>query len=80
MRTFHTYLEFYYLVHRYAIDEPALREIEDALNHFHHYRETFSIGDNPVVTTFSLPRQHSAKHYVSLIRLFGAPNGVTVAL
>ncbi|KAG1766034.1 hypothetical protein EV702DRAFT_1182386 [Suillus placidus] len=29
-----------------------------------------------VVTTFSLPRQHSMSHYVYLIRLFGALNGL----
>jgi hypothetical protein len=46
------------------------------LHHFHHYHKTFGIGDSPIVTTFSLPQQHSAKHYVSLIRLFGAPNGL----
>jgi len=28
------------------------------------------------VETFSLPRQHTAKHYPELIRLFGAPNGL----
>ena len=76
MCTFHAYLEFCYLVHQYVINESALQEIEDALDRFHHYHETFSIGDNPVVTTFSLPRQHSAKHYISLIRLFSAPNGL----
>ncbi|KAF8130554.1 hypothetical protein EV363DRAFT_1450363 [Boletus edulis] len=32
--------------------------------------------DEQVVTTFSLPRQHSMKHYIDMIRLFGAPNGL----
>ncbi|KAG1720956.1 uncharacterized protein EDB91DRAFT_1240357 [Suillus paluster] len=29
-----------------------------------------------VVSTFSLPRQHSCSHYILLIRLYGAPNGL----
>ncbi|KAF8133246.1 hypothetical protein EV363DRAFT_1397483 [Boletus edulis] len=36
----------------------------------------FMSGDKPVVATFSLPHQHAAKHYPSLIRLFGTPNGL----
>ena len=28
------------------------------------------------MTTFSLPRQHTMKHYTDMIELFGAPNGL----
>lgn len=51
-----------------------LSELKDALERFYHYREIFK--DLGVCDGFSLPRQHSMKHYLSLIRLFGAPNGV----
>ena len=74
--TFRAFLEFCYLVRRHIISEKALAEIEDALKRFHTWREIFRTGDNPVVTTFSLPRQHSAKHYPTLICLFGSPNGL----
>jgi hypothetical protein len=48
--------------------------MEEALSRFFKYRETvitFDLREN-----FSLPRQHSLTHYPSLIRLFGAPNGI----
>ncbi|KAG1802868.1 uncharacterized protein HD556DRAFT_1437932 [Suillus plorans] len=74
VRTFRAFLEFCYLVRRNIITESTLVRIQDALDRFHHYRKVFeSIG---IVPTFSLPRQHSCSHYVLLIRLFGAPNGL----
>ncbi|KAG2104633.1 hypothetical protein BD769DRAFT_1630825 [Suillus cothurnatus] len=74
VRAFQALLEFCYLVRRNVITEKSLSEIEDALTRFHTYREVFKTTG--VVTTFSLPRQHSMSHYVHLIRLFGAPNGL----
>jgi len=57
-----------------VISEKTIEEIEDALARFHHYRQVFQrLG---VIFTFSLPRQHSMKHYPILIQLFGAPNGL----
>jgi len=76
IRTFRAFLEFCYLVRRHVITEQTLKNIKDALAHFHHYCEIFKSGEFPVVTTFSLPRQHAAKHYPELICLFGAPNGL----
>ena len=73
IHAFHAFLEFCYLVRRNVITEQALTEIEDALQHFHHFREVFQ--NSGVVESFSLPRQHSMKHYPYLIRQFGAPNG-----
>ncbi|KAG1880232.1 hypothetical protein C8R48DRAFT_744596 [Suillus tomentosus] len=73
-RAFRALLEFCYLVRRNIITEKTLTEIQDALARFHHYCEAFR--DAGVVPTFSLPRQHSLKHYIQLIRLFGAPNGL----
>ncbi|KAG1893112.1 uncharacterized protein F5891DRAFT_963491 [Suillus fuscotomentosus] len=74
VRTFRALLEFCYLVRRNIITEDTLVEIEDALSRFHHYRNIFRTTG--VVPTFSLPRQHSLKHYVQNIRLFAAPNGL----
>ena len=74
--TFCAFLEFCYLVRQHIISEKVLTEIKDTLNWFHTWCEIFRTGDNPVVTTFSLPHQHSAKHYPTLIRLFGVLNGL----
>lgn len=74
MRTFRAFLEFCYLVRRNIITESTLGQIQEALDRFHHYRKIFE--STGVVFTFSLPRQHSCSHYVLLIRLFGAPNGL----
>jgi hypothetical protein len=71
---FHALLEFCYLVCHNIITEKTLTEIQDALARFHHYHEAFQ--DAGVVPTLSLPCQHSLKHYIQLIRLFGAPNGL----
>ncbi|KAI6018216.1 hypothetical protein BKA83DRAFT_4058444 [Pisolithus microcarpus] len=72
--TFRAFLEFCYLVRKSVITESDLDLINDALDRFHHYREVFKTTG--VVFTFSLPRQHSLKHYHDLIKLFGAPNGL----
>ena len=58
--------------------ETDLDHLEDALSRFHHYREIFiSTG---IRSNFSLPRQHSLVHYLQLIRLFGAPNGICTSI
>ncbi|KAG2737545.1 hypothetical protein P692DRAFT_201842928 [Suillus brevipes Sb2] len=72
VRAFRALLEFCYLVRRNVITEDTLIQIQDALGRFHRYRTIFE----NVVPTFSLPRQHSMVHYVDMIRLFGAPNGL----
>ncbi|KAG1880017.1 hypothetical protein F4604DRAFT_1879912 [Suillus subluteus] len=46
----------------------------EALDWFHQHQKIFETLD--VISTFSLPRQHSLQHYIHLIRLFGAPNGL----
>lgn len=69
------FLEFCYIVRRNIHDETTLSNLEDALDRFHHFRTIFQkCGVRP--QGFSLPRQHSLVHYFSLIRLFGAPNGL----
>ncbi|KAG2059973.1 hypothetical protein BDR06DRAFT_1062827 [Suillus hirtellus] len=74
IRTFHVLLKFCYLVHCNVIMETSLNKIDDTVARFHQYREIFK--DTEIVLTFSLPRQHLIKHYNTLIRLFGVPNGL----
>ncbi|KAI9568902.1 hypothetical protein HD554DRAFT_2204879 [Boletus coccyginus] len=56
------------------ITDDILEDLEDALKHFHEYHKIF-ISAN-VQSNFVLPRQHAMKHYLELIHLFGAPNGL----
>ena len=72
IRTFRAFIEFCYLIHRNVITDSALSSINDATQHFHHYWEVFKTTG--VASTFSLPCQHSVKHYPELIQLFGTPN------
>ncbi|KAG1726100.1 hypothetical protein EDB19DRAFT_1945348 [Suillus lakei] len=78
VRTFRAFLKFCYLIRRSIITESTLLQIQDALDRFHHYRTIFE--STGVIFTFSLPRQHSCSHYVLLIRLFGAPNGLCLSI
>lgn len=74
VRAMRYFLEFCYLVRRSVISEDDLRQIRDALQNFHHFRQIFiSTG---VRQTISLPRQHAMVHYHDRIRLFGSPNGL----
>ncbi|KAG1759770.1 hypothetical protein EDD22DRAFT_955544 [Suillus occidentalis] len=74
IRTFRAFLEFCYIVRKSTISECTLEQLQDAVSRFHHYRQIFL--DTDTISTFSLPRQHSVSHYLQLIRLFGAPNGL----
>ncbi|KAG1738088.1 uncharacterized protein EDB91DRAFT_1237791 [Suillus paluster] len=64
--TFCAFLKFCYIVRNNAITEHMLEKLQDAVCHFHHYRKIFLESDT--ISTFS--------HYLQLIRLFGAPNGL----
>ncbi|KAI0318160.1 hypothetical protein OF83DRAFT_1163587 [Amylostereum chailletii] len=86
VRALSAFLEFCYLVRRSTIDDDTLDAIEAALARFHEEREIFrdvgvrpdereifrDVGARP--DGFSLPRQHSMKHYPAHIKLFGTPN------
>lgn len=75
LRALRAFLEFCYLARRDIIDTATLESMNDALARFHRYRTIFEdCGVRP--DGFCLPRQHSMAHYVSLIRAFGAPNGL----
>ena len=67
-------MEFCYIARRDAITEDDLSQLQDALMQFHEYRKVFITTG--VRSHFLLPRQHSMVHYHSLIRQFGAPNGL----
>lgn len=74
MRTFRAFLEMCYLVRQNVITDSMLSSINDSIQRFHRYHEVFKTMG--IISTLSLPRQHSIKHYPELIRLFGAPNGL----
>ncbi|KAF7977691.1 hypothetical protein HWV62_2942 [Athelia sp. TMB] len=75
VRCLAAFLDFCYLVRRNAITADTLDQTSDALARFHLYREVFvHAGVRP--DGISLPRQHSLKHYIHSIRLFGSPNGL----
>jgi hypothetical protein len=57
-----------------TISECTLEQLQDAISHLHHYHQIFL--DSDTISTFSLPWQHSVSHYLQLIQLFGAPNGL----
>jgi hypothetical protein len=73
-RTLRAFLEFCYTVREDSLTEHSLEQLKDAVTRFHLYREVFI--SSGVREDFLMPRQHSIMHYHSLIRLFGAPNGL----
>lgn len=73
--TLRAFLEFCYIARRNVLDTKSLAELEDALKRFHKYRVIFE-ECGVRADGFALPRQHSLIHYLSLIRAFGAPNGL----
>ena len=68
------FMDFCYLVRRNIFDESTLDAIDISVAKFHAYRVVFE--DVGVRSNFSLPRQHSMKHFRLLIEMFGAPNGL----
>jgi hypothetical protein len=73
VRALSSFLEFCYLVRRSVLDEDDLHAIDEAISNFHRDRVAF---DDICPEGYSLPRQHSLIHYISMIREFGAPNGL----
>ncbi|KAH7905240.1 hypothetical protein BJ138DRAFT_1138338 [Hygrophoropsis aurantiaca] len=74
VRSFRAFLEFCYIARRDYHTEESLKQLQDALDRFHKYRVIFKkVG---LRLHLSLPRQHSMSHYLSLIRMFGSPNGL----
>jgi len=75
IRAFRWFLEFCYIVRKDALTEVDLQRLEEALTQFHQHRNIF-VKSGVCPNGISLPRQHSLVHYPSLIRQFGAPNGL----
>ncbi|KAH9976655.1 hypothetical protein BGW80DRAFT_1456775 [Lactifluus volemus] len=70
------FLNFCYIAQHNAITDEGLRKLESTLARFHVHREIF-IGTAGVTgDQILLPQQHSLKHYVRSIHLFGSPNGL----
>ena len=79
IRSFRWFLEFCYIVRKDALSEVDLQRLEEALSQFHRHRVIFvKSGVRP--NGISLPCQHSLVHYPSLIRNFGAPNGLSSSI
>ncbi|KAJ3551631.1 hypothetical protein NM688_g4593 [Phlebia brevispora] len=76
LRAISTFMEFCYLVRRSVLTDSIIKRIEECIQDYHYYRESFrATGVRP--DGFStLPRQHSVDHYPGHIRNFGAPNGL----
>ncbi|KAA1472182.1 hypothetical protein DENSPDRAFT_778039 [Dentipellis sp. KUC8613] len=75
VRCLKAFLDFCYLARRSSHDEAALTSMQDALSQFQRDREVFR-EEGSRADGFSLPRQHSLRHYVPGIRLFASPNGL----
>lgn len=75
VRCIASFLDFCYLARRPLFTEATLTQLDAALDNFHHYREVFRTS-GVRLEGFSLPRQHSMKHYRPLIQLFAAPAGL----
>ena len=73
VRAISAFMEFCYLVWRSVIDEDDLVDIDTAVANFHHHCVAFDLVHPD---GYSLPCQHSLKHYTFLIKEFGAPNGL----
>ncbi|THU79867.1 hypothetical protein K435DRAFT_696868 [Dendrothele bispora CBS 962.96] len=78
VHAFSAFLEFCYLVRRDVIDQETLTAIDVQLARFHQEWIIFrDVGVRDEDTLgFSVPRQHSMSHYHSVIKDFGAPNGL----
>jgi hypothetical protein len=74
VRALRAFLEFCYIARRNSLTERDLDQLKDAVSRYHQHREIFI--DSGIREHFLMPRQHSITHYHSLIRLFGAPNGL----
>ena len=79
VRAVGAFLDFCYLVRREVHDPDNLDKMKAALDRFHEHREIFrETRSRPRngADEFSLPHQHSIKHYIDRIWDFGAPNGL----
>lgn len=75
IRALRAFLEFCYIVRQNSHSTQSLRDLENALEEFHKYREIFV--ETGVRKPNSWPmRQHALKHYLQAILDFGSLNGL----
>jgi hypothetical protein len=74
VRAIATFIEFCYIVRREVLDDNDLDKLKDLVSKFIDEREIFRTTG--VRKNFCLPRQHALVHYPTLIREYGAPNGL----
>ncbi|KAF7978992.1 hypothetical protein HWV62_44259 [Athelia sp. TMB] len=75
IKCFASFMDACYIARRADFDIATLDAFDTAINKFYHHREIFrTSGVRP--TGFSLPCQHSLKHYQRHIEEFGAPGGL----
>ncbi|KIJ58479.1 hypothetical protein HYDPIDRAFT_171259 [Hydnomerulius pinastri MD-312] len=73
------FLDFCYIAHQASLDEGDLDAMMDALQRFHAERVIFEeTGVRPL--GISIPHIHALQHYVDLVHLFGAPNGLSTSI
>ncbi|KAF8130074.1 hypothetical protein K438DRAFT_2135065 [Mycena galopus ATCC 62051] len=69
MKCLSAFMEFCYLVHRNAISAPYLTKIQDALDHFHEYRQIFiTCGVRPegALRSFLAPASGHVRHQAAI--------------
>jgi hypothetical protein len=78
VRCIAAFTDFCYLARHSAHTTSTLRQMEEALDRFHHYHVIFV--ETGVRADFELPRQHALVHFVRGIKLFGSPNGLCTSI
>ena len=68
-------LNFCYIARHNVHDTTSLKDLQDALDRFHHHRKYFQ-QCRVCPEGFNLPQQHSPIHYIRQICAFRALNGI----
>ena len=74
VKALHAFLEFCYIAQCNVHDMQSLKELDETLQHYHHYRKIFITTG--IQTGFNLPHQYVLIHYSKAICMFGALNGL----
>ncbi|KIJ63535.1 hypothetical protein HYDPIDRAFT_66918, partial [Hydnomerulius pinastri MD-312] len=70
-------LDFLYLAQYPCLSEETLELVDDALTHFHNNKAIFV--DLGIRSSFELPKLHSLRHYVYMVRCFWTTDNYTTA-
>ena len=74
----HDLLNFCYLVCRDVLNTDSLIVIDKTLENFHKHCDIFICTG--VRENWNLPQMHALKHFVWLIKEYGAPNGLCLSM